>query len=103
MMLHEASRWSRRTARMPAARIDRDTKMRPAKRRAQFDTTISPIIDPEGAVKQLYCAILCDLVRSCATLCEAGVCPRGGRQVLNRMLLDIAVLEEDEWIERAVA
>ena len=48
---------------MLAARITRDTKMRPAKRRAQFDTTISPIIDPEGAVKQIYCAILCDLVR----------------------------------------
>ena len=47
-----------------AAWIARDTKMRPAKRRAQFDTTISPIIDPEGAVKQLYCAILCDPVRS---------------------------------------
>src|SRR5882757_8204877 len=60
------ARWSHRTARMLAARIARDTKMRPAKRRAQFDTTISPIVDPEGAVKQLYCAILCDLVRSCA-------------------------------------
>jgi hypothetical protein len=49
---------------MLAARITRDTKMRPAKRRAQFDTTISPIIDPEGAVKEISCAILCDLVRS---------------------------------------
>jgi len=102
-MMHESGPLVAPHAPMLAARIPRDTKMRPAKRRAQFDTTISPIIDPEGAVKQLYCAILCDLVRSCATLCEAGVCPRGGRQVLNRMLLDIAVLEEDEWIERAVA
>jgi len=33
LMMHEAARWSRRTARMLAARITRDTKMRPAKRR----------------------------------------------------------------------
>src|SRR5712671_31346 len=63
------ARWSRRTARMLAARIARDTKMRPARRRAQFDTTISPIIDPEPAVKHVYCAILCDPVRIC--------CPQG--------------------------
>ena len=37
--------------------------MRPARRRAQFDTTISPIIDRQRAVKQICCAILCDLVR----------------------------------------
>ena len=46
-----------------AARIARDTKMRPTRRRAQFDMTISPIIDPESAVKQIYCATLCDPVR----------------------------------------
>src|SRR4051794_22567537 len=62
-MMHEVARGSHRTARMLAARIARDTKMRPTKRRAQFDTTISPIINPERAVKQIFCAILCDLVR----------------------------------------
>jgi len=37
-----------------------DTKMRPARRRAHFDTTISPVIDPEHAVKQMHCATLCE-------------------------------------------
>jgi len=31
--------------------------------RAQFDTTISPIGDPQSTVKQECCAILCDVVR----------------------------------------
>src|SRR6266446_5029653 len=80
LMMHEARRWSHCTARMLAARIARDTKMRPAKRRAQFDTTISPIIDPEHAVKQIYCAILCDPVRiwclspGDAVKCKTGCC-----------------------------
>src|SRR5712675_3708341 len=81
LMMHEARRWSRCTARMLAARIARDTKMRPAKRRAQFDTTISPIIE-SGARSQTN--ILCDLVRSCATLVKnwggpqfSIVCPNG--------------------------
>src|SRR6266576_1087402 len=55
--------WSRCTARVLAARIVRDKKMRPARRPAQFDTTISPIIGPKRAVKEIHCAILCDLVR----------------------------------------
>jgi hypothetical protein len=56
-----------------AGKITRDTKKRPAGRRAQFDTTISPIIDLQGAVKQMRCAILCDLVRSRVRLPNGGI------------------------------
>src|SRR5712671_697936 len=49
-------------------------KKAPCWLRAQFDMSISPILNQQSTVKQMLCAILCDLVRPCAIFC---VCMRG--------------------------
>src|SRR5882757_11287663 len=57
-----STRWQRRAIQTSAAPIASGSK----ELRAQFDKTISPIVDLQNTVKQFCCAILCDSVRACA-------------------------------------
>src|SRR5712671_176694 len=58
-------------ARAEALKSSKQKKRRPGRGseelQAQLDVTISPILNRQSAVKQMLCAILCDVVRSCGS------------------------------------